>query len=304
MSFWCLTTLFNPANYKSLVRNHNTFSESLRKQGCNLLTLELAFGDDKHNLTGGNVVPMRGKDVMWHKERLINHGTTLLPKDCTAYAWIDADLIFADPNWVEKAESLLKKHDVIQLFQRVFYLPEGDVCYSGKQTCEFYSIAWQANKYPNWLSRRSEKDLPFGAPGFAWAARRDVFEHCGGLYDRDIVGSGDCLLADCLLGSWKLHGFERKFNQRTKDSIANWCTLVKKKNLSVGYLPVDVFHLWHGDLRNRLYMRRHQALLKHDYDPERDIVLNNGVWEWATDKKEMHQEVKDYFYQRKEDDGG
>ena len=303
MSFWCLTTLFNPANYKSLVNNHSVFSNAITKQGCNLLTLELAFGEDKHHLEGKNIVHMRGKDVMWQKERLINHGTTLLPNDCTAYAWIDADVLFADDNWIEKAEALLKKHEIIQLFQRVFYLPQGHKCYNGEQCCEFYSITWQANKYRNWLERRSEKDIPFGAPGFAWAAKRGIIEDCG-IYDKDIIGSGDCLLVDCLLGSWKLHGFNRKFNERTKESIGKWCESINKKKISVGYLPVDVFHLWHGDLRNRLYMRRHQTLLTHDFDPEKDIVLNNGVWEWATDKKEMHEEVKNYFYQRKEDEGG
>jgi hypothetical protein len=49
-------------------------------------------------------------------------------------------------------------------------------------------------------------------------------------------------------------------------------------------------------------MDRHQAILNHAYDPQTDIKLVNDVYEWATDKTEMHKMIKDYFYSRMEDD--
>lgn len=285
----CLTTLFNPSKYQSLIDNYKTFSSSLKKQGAELITLELAFGNDEHVLDG---VKLRSNSVMWQKERLINYGISLSKSN---YAWLDADVIFKDNDWIQKAEDLLKRYHVIQLFKRVFYLPQGDSCYAGKQHCEFPSLAWQADKYPDWLKRRLAKGLPFASPGFAWAARKSALDY---IYDKDVIGSGDCLFVDCLFGSWKLHGFDRKFNDKTKESVAKWCKSLKK--LSVGYLPVDIFHLWHGDLRNRGYARRHQILLKHDYDPENDIKLVNNVWEWASDKLAMHEDVRNYFNDRKD----
>jgi hypothetical protein len=34
-----------------------------------------------------------------------------------------------------------------------------------------------------------------------------------------------------------------------------------------------------------------------------DIKINeNGIWEWASDKPELHEEVAEYFEERKEDE--
>ena len=63
-----------------------------------------------------------------------------------------------------------------------------------------------------------------------------------------------------------------------------------------------MFHLWHGSLRNRAYKNRHEGLRQFDFDPSRDIALDdNGTWRWASDKPEMHAFVRDYLMSRRED---
>jgi hypothetical protein len=42
--------------------------------------------------------------------------------------------------------------------------------------------------------------------------------------------------------------------------------------------------------------------LNFDYDPKTDIKLVNNVYEWATDKTGMHQEILKYFHSRMEDE--
>ena len=62
-------------------------------------------------------------------------------------------------------------------------------------------------------------------------------------------------------------------------------------------------HLWHGDPVNRQYGNRNAILRQHDFDPITDVRLTaGGVWEWASDKPDLQQAVRDYFYARREDE--
>jgi hypothetical protein len=284
LSFWCIVPIFNPSKYNSIISNYQTFRKELK---ANLLTIELSF-DGSFQIP--DAIHVTSNSVMWQKERLINYGKSLLPSDCDTFAWLDGDIIFDDPNWTIDAQRLLEKKDVVQLFKRVTYLSK-----AGDYIKSFYSIAWQSARN-GWLEARENRNIPFGSPGFAWAARKDAFPN--GIYDKDIVGSGDCVLVDCLLGTWKLHGFDTKFNDHMKEDIIKW----KPDKLSVGHLPIDIFHLWHGNLHNRGYMRRHNILLENEFDPNVDIVLKDNVYEWATDKPEMHNQMKEYFNQRLDDE--
>ena len=49
-------------------------------------------------------------------------------------------------------------------------------------------------------------------------------------------------------------------------------------------------------------MDRHETILLNNYDPKTDIRLINDVFEWSTDKYNMHEDVKGYFFGRNEDE--
>lgn len=300
--FWVITTFFNPAKYKSLLNNYFIFSEQLKKQGVPLLTVECAFNDDGYEIPEGpNVHRLRSGSIMWQKERLINYGVSKLPDNCEYYAWLDCDILFSDPNWCELAVDKLKKADIVQVFKKVVYMPQGKTSFDGEKIMQIQGVIWQKLIHKNWLERRKRKELPFSSPGFGWACRRDTFERLGGIYDKNIVGSGDTFLVDCLLDSWDIHGFANKFTQPMKVHMMNWCEKLREKPLTLDYLPVDIYHLWHGSLKNRRYMDRHDVILKYNYDPVTDIVLKNNVYEWSSDKVGLHEDIRAYFHERKED---
>ena len=139
------------------------------------------------------------------------------------------------------------------------------------------------------------QELPFSVPGFAWACNKSLFDDLGGLYDKNIVGSGDTFLVDCYLNSWDIHGFSSKFNDYMKVDLMSWKERLQAKKPALDYIPVDIYHLWHGSLKNRKYMDRHDIILKYNYDPLNDIILKDDVYEWNTDKFEMHEDIKQYF---------
>lgn len=275
-----ITTFFNPAGYQSLIENYNVFSARIK----NLLTIEVAFKDQPFYLKDS--IKLRSNSVMWLKEKLINYGFSLAKTDYVA--WLDADLIFPD-GFEDLLLSKLKICDFVQLFKRVYYLPKGHTNYQGEEVLYLPGIVYQKSCYKHWLEKRKEKEIPFAAPGFAWACNKKFY-----LYDRDVVGSGDCLLVDALMDTRDLHGFNIKYNDKMKKSILQWSENLKNKK--VDYLPIDIFHLWHGDLKNRSYMSRHKIL--KDFDPEKDIEDINNVFEWTNSKFSLEE----YFQERKDND--
>lgn len=302
MSLWVITPYFNPARYKSSLNNYVYYANRLKQQRVNLLTVELAFGNDPFLIPDKyHPLRLRSNSIMWQKERLINFGLSQLPSDCTYFAWIDADVLLPD-NWYELAIAEFDSGtDILQLFKKVINLPKGYSEYKGERISAQQGVIWQKIIHKNWLIRRKIKELPFSAPGFAWAARRSIFQTIG-LYDRNIVGSGDTFIVDCLLGSWDIHGYASKFTSMMKKDMMEWKDKLLTQNLTVNYLPLDIYHLYHGSHKNRKYMERHEAILQNNYDPKIDIRLQDGVFEWNSDKQNMHEQIKNYFFERREDE--
>jgi hypothetical protein len=299
----CITTYFNPVQYRTRRDNHALFAESLAAQGVSLLTVELALGDDPFELPASpTVCQLRGRSRLWMKERLINAAVARLPAHCTAFAWVDGDLLFADRSWFSRLVEQLETDDIVQLFERVVHLPPGHRGYQGESLGDDTGVVAQATQVPDWLAQRRARKLPFAVPGYAWAARRTLFAQAG-LYDRSILGNGDAILADCLFDSFGIYHYTSMLNAAMADDMNEW----RRRTFDggpfrVGYLPVEIHHLWHGSFDNRRYTARDEILLRHDFDPRADLILAGDVYEWASEKPELHAEVADYFSLRREDD--
>jgi hypothetical protein len=162
-------------------------------------------------------------------------------------------------------------------------------------------LAWQVQRNPDWISLRRAGKLPFAVTGFAWAARRDAFPD--GLYDRLICGNGDAFLADSYFGSFGLHHYASKWTSGMSADARGWLEKFRRRGaVRVSNLPGDVYHLWHGHVADRQYRSRDDILLAHDFDPRTDVTLSEGVYEWSSDKPQLHAEIRAYFDRRREDE--
>jgi hypothetical protein len=298
--FWCLTTYFNPAGYQSRIRNHEIFADNMAKQNVNLVTIELAFGQDNFHLK--NTIQLRANSVLWQKERMINYAMTQLPKECKYIAWVDGDVLFQDNNWADLAVNMLQTNDVLQLFQEVYHLPPKESTFSGKHVGLERSFVWQIKNHANALDLRRANKLPYATVGFAWAARKEIFDRVGGMYDKHVLGSNDNLVIDCCLNSFDLHHYWNNVNDELKADMKEWAARFGVGTFRVDYLPVTIYHLFHGHKKFRGYIGREQIVKKYKYDPKVDIRLENNVYEWNTDKPGLHEDCHNYFYTRKEDD--
>ena len=70
----------------------------------------------------------------------------------------------------------------------------------------------------------------------------------------------------------------------------------------VGVLDSKLFHVWHGILPNRQGRTRHERLSRAGFDPFADIAhAPEGPWRWSSQKPQLHDFVRSYFTERRED---
>lgn len=195
MSLWAITSFFNPAGFQRRLVNFRIFREAL---GVPLVAVELSFGrpfelrpDD-----ADIVVQLHGGDVLWQKERLLNIAVEQLPSDCRYVAWVDADVIFADPNWHADACNILERFPSAHLFRASFDLAPDYPETRDLARCEpaGHSLGFLVGGlgHQHLLTSEVYRFARRGSlrSGMAWGARADlVREH--GIYDACIIGGGD-----------------------------------------------------------------------------------------------------------------
>ena len=69
-----ITTYFNYSKSKLVRFAYDRFSETLKNQGVDLYTVELAFkGDDFQLQESEKTFRLRSDSVLWHKEAMFNY---------------------------------------------------------------------------------------------------------------------------------------------------------------------------------------------------------------------------------------
>jgi hypothetical protein len=302
---WSITSYFNPRRYSTKRANYHLFRQHLATP---LLTVELSFESEfeLRSDDADHLVQLRGGDVLWQKERLLNVALDLLPMDCEAVAWLDADIIFADPDWATAALGALEHRTLVQPFSDMLNLPRGvSLASAARFTPQRLAVA-------RWLK---DSGMPADAivepgsakrfaivPGRAWVARRELLVRHG-WYDTFVIGGGDKLLVLAALGQAQRATAAYLMNPRQEAHYLAWAMPFHADVRGhIDCVPGRLVHLWHGDFDNRLYSARYRGFSEFDFDPTTDIRLGeNGCWCWNSDKPAMHEYVAEYFGRRDED---
>ncbi len=304
---WAITCYFNPVGYKRRLENYRVFH---RRLAVPLVTVELAF-DGAFQLCKEDadiLVQIRGGDVMWQKERLLNIALEWVPKHCDKIAWLDCDIVFGNEDWVEQASRALDASAVVHLFHERHDLPRHATVHdlqSWSAPPTSYSVvsklaADQASPEDLFLANAP---LERGSTaGLAWAARRQVLEEHR-LYDACILGTGDRAILCAALGMLDYGARAVLMNDRWRRHYLAWAHPYSESVMGrVGWVGGQLFHLWHGDIEDRQYGARYGRLQAFDFDPFNDIALDDGgCWRWNSGKKALHAFVRSYFESRNED---
>lgn len=282
---------FNPMKYQKPLENYLIFRHDLKSP---LTTIELSF-DGNFDIEDAIHIHGNPQNIMWQKEKLLN--ILIEQSSSDKIAWLDADVLFENENWYEETIAKLDDHPVVQLFETIDFLGPDDL---PRKT--FLSTINNMYKAESW----SKEDVSSGfakggAPGFAWAARKEAIP--GGLLDRHVMGSADLYMIYAWLGIWNgklVQGINPEYQKHFLKSAAPYFKAVKG---GIGCISGHIAHLYHGSLKNRHYFKRRDYLVQNNYDPENDIILdNNKLWKWATNKPDMQKDISRYFALRREDE--
>jgi hypothetical protein len=315
-SFWGVTVFFNPAKYKNKIKNYRKFRERNKKQGLKLLVVELAFDKNRFELKKEDadiLIQLRTDCVMWHKERLINIGIENLPEDCDKFAWLDADIIFDNDNWIEDTCKALQTYPIVQPFSFCIRLPKNVFKISkpnieqmkftqrlDEENKKVYGIGCRVSQLGKDVLMRSAEF--YGHVGFAWAARRNIFNEVG-ILDKSAFPNLDFIMAHLFYNNELNWECEKFINSFMKESFLEWSEKIKDKvGGSVYYTPGMIFHLWHGKLANRNYKNAIAIIQEENFNPKTDIeIAENGCYVWTSDKPQLQKRIKEYFLARNED---
>ncbi len=304
-SLWAVTAYFNPGDSPIHRRNYQRFRRRLKEQGVPLLTVELGFGDRPFDLgpdAADRRVQIRGGDVLWQKERLLNLGVKALPPDCDRVAWLDCDVLFDRKDWAVETHRLLESFVVVQPFLRRVRLPrdqddaDPDALPVGMGEAHVhYGVAYGVAAKGLGALKSYRRH---GSTGFAWAARRALLDRHG-LYDRLVLGGADKMMARAMY-----RGFDgvatRGFSPALSQHLSTWAdAFFADVRGSVGYADTTVLHLWHGSGKARGYADRNAGLVDHSYDPEVDVDAAPGeALTWSGGNPALAEWVESYFSQR------
>jgi hypothetical protein len=304
---WALTTYYNPAGYRRRLLNYKEFKKRLNVP---LLTVELSTSGS-YELSESDadiLVRVPANSILWQKERLLNVGIEKLPPEARFVAWLDCDVIFHDGDWFRKVPSVLESMLITQCFSDFIDLPK-DILPESLEVMpepDGHSVAhlvssglWSIEDFrpPTTIEVR------YGAPGLAWAGRREVIQSLG-FYDAMILGSGDRALASAAYGRFDDAIFTARLSPERARHYLRWAEpFYAQVQGRVGVIEGRLFHLWHGDLEDRRYLQRHKDLAQLNFDPNSDIRIGkDGPWEWTTtSSKKVRDLVRDYFKSRHED---
>ena len=150
---------------------------------------------------------------------------------------------------IEKLETFA----FVQLFQLSFFLgPQG----KNEILREDFSFVYAIQNGKRVDPLRHENC--FVHPGYAWATRRETFNEMGGLLEFALLGGGEIHFAFALFNRIHqtipngLHADYRRLTKIWADRVGR----LSSYGYRVTFLPIHLYHYWHGDRMHRQYDKR------------------------------------------------
>lgn len=293
-TLYVISMVSNPARFS---RRYHLFEEYCvrmrRNPQVHLITIEVALGDRPYCTSA--TLKIRSPHQLWIKENALNIAARTLPEDAKYIAFIDTDIEFLQADWVSETIHSLQVYDVVFPWENAIdHGPSGEILQVhtsfGKRFID------HGNRYVH-----NEKIYGVWHPGYAIAFRRDAYNTIGGLFELDILGSGDRTTAMALVGVFSKH-VNSNMTERYKATVMAYEKRCQKLNNNIGYTSGSIRHYWHGRKSLRGYATRWSVLIENKYDPLTDVHKDtNGLLQLTEDKPKLRDQIRAYFHARNDD---
>jgi len=287
---------------------------------------ELAYGDRPFEVTDPssdpNDVQLRGRDILFQKENVLNLVIKTFPPDCRFGAVIDMDWHFTRHDWALEAIAQLSIYEWTQLFSSYADLSDNSLDHGQHvvRTNPSFMYNYVKNNYSipkgytngGWKLPKTRDDYydsamggapqGVGATGGAWAFRRSAFDAVGGLMERCCLGHGDYFQSFSLVSEDTPDMHVSGYTKDYQDYLSAWQKNAARLKKNIGYVSGFCTHFWHGPKTRRSYSTRDLILVKHKFSPTYDLIPNSqGVLQLNPDKPALRDAIRQYFLSRSED---
>ena len=298
-----ISCFFNPQKSQYRSKAFNVFYDSIKHLNHRIVECVIGDAEPEIELTD-SITRVYSDSMLWHKESLLNGIIKNLPAKFKYVFWIDADVIFSNLNWLVDSVEQLQLSNILQPFSTCVHLERNELrpSFDVEKFKYMYlpntynSKVWHSfcNNYVStqlWLDERYDAH---GHVGFAWGARREVLDKVP-LYDKALIGGADHIMAHAAVGQINHPCVTKAFtNTEILHEINEWSREFSKViDGRVGYVKGNLYHIWHGDLEKRQYLKRIQDFNEH----AKNIVDkdSNGLY---IANEESCDYVKRYFKKR------
>lgn len=278
---------FSPTPYLKTLENFNSVRERLNAAGIPNFSAELVRSGREPQTRADHV--FRCRSVMFHKENLWNLTAARVPERYGKLVFLDSDVLFSEPDWLDRCSALLDEFDIAQPME---------ICTMSPARTQKKSMASVIHSGDHSLTSLTRHHA-----GYALAARRCWLDSVGGVYDKAVMGGGDALFWQCVVRAFKPgHSVSSTPDASGKllkyDGICDYEERVLARPPRVGFLEgVTAVHIPHGDYNYRNYVCRLDPFSARELS---SIEKNReGVYEWA--EADSARKAEAYFASRKED---
>jgi hypothetical protein len=292
-----LLVYFNACSYKKLAQNLLLTYHTLVRAGIPVFLVQHCFPGQVPLMpaNGTTIFNTKSESYMFYKENLLNWLMRKVPQQYTKFYTMDCDLLFDKETWYDDVSILLDTHDIVQPFDTAFWLG------SDLKTIELKRMGIVSAEKKGLNLKLSDHH-----PGFAWAFRRDFIEPKG-IFDLNIMGSGDCIITSAAL---QKHIKYTHWNNNSPNWILEKYDEYFKsfEGNKTSFYSQSLYHLWHGSRDNRGYNKRYvdfkniileRAITNID---ELFILNDHGLYDFHHSVRDiMNRTILDYFQTRQED---
>jgi hypothetical protein len=261
---------YNPENNPYRILAFQKWYKSIKHLNHRIVELTIGHNAKRQLPSSPHITHQHADTLLWHKETLLNQIIKNLPAKYKYVFWLDTDVLFTNLNWLTDSVRLLANtHTILQPFEYCIHMQKGQLT---PTDIDLTAIKNQAPITPNekhprvWRSFGANHattatyscDVNYdrhGHVGFAWGARREVLDKCP-LYDKALVGGADHIIAHAAAGHFD-HACIRKAFTESRAEIHKWsCAFYRQTTGLVTFTYGDLYHIWHGDLKDREYLKR------------------------------------------------
>jgi len=271
---------FNSCGYVRPIQNLLLFENKLKAANIPYYSIEMVIGDQKPALANPTL-RFYSKSALFYKEGLWNRLEKEIPKEYTKICFLDSDIIFDDPLWLDNISEMLDTHDLVHAFKTARLLNESYIS-AGNLISAIYRLNHSKNS---------------GGAGYGWAIRRDFFLNLGGFFDMCILGAGDQVFYNFIYDVTYDLSADHLFTILSK-KIAEYKASIQSLFPKVSYLNSNIYHLFHGVEKNRKYGSRYDILKNVEWT---DTFIKNSNGFWESIDTNINMKCLEYFKERQED---